>query len=54
MVGTGAKVLGPIYIGNNVKIGANAVILEDVYDNATVVGVPGKVIKYNNKKCMPV
>ena len=54
MVGTGAKVLGPIYIGNNVKIGANAVILEDIYDNATVVGIPGKVIKYNNRKCMPV
>ena len=41
MVGNGAKVLGPIKIGNNVKIGANAVILKNVPDNVTVVGVPG-------------
>ena len=42
MVGSGAKVLGPIKIGNNVKIGANCVVLKDVEDNKTVVGVPGK------------
>lgn len=40
MVGSGAKVLGPIKIGNNVKIGANAVVLNDVPKNTTVVGVP--------------
>lgn len=40
MVGSGAKVLGPIKIGNNVKIGANAVVLEDIPDNRTVVGIP--------------
>ena len=40
MVGTGAKVLGPIKIGNNVKIGANAVVLENIPDDVTVVGVP--------------
>ncbi|MBR1803262.1 MAG: serine O-acetyltransferase [Clostridia bacterium] len=40
MVGSGAKVLGPIKIGNNVKIGANSVVLKDVPDNSTVVGVP--------------
>ena len=40
MVGSGAKVLGPIKIGNNVKIGANAVVLKDVPNNTTVVGVP--------------
>ena len=33
----GAKVLGPIKIGNNVKIGANSVVLKDIPDNATVV-----------------
>lgn len=44
MVGCGSKILGNITIGNNVKIGANSVILNDVRDNATVVGVPGKVI----------
>ena len=40
MVGSGAKVLGPIKIGNNVKIGANSVVLKDVPNNVTVVGVP--------------
>lgn len=44
IVGCGAKVLGPIKIGNNVKIGANAVVLKDVEDDNTVIGVPGKII----------
>ena len=44
-IGVGAKVLGAIRIGNNVRIGANAVVLHDVPDNATVVGVPGKVVR---------
>lgn len=48
MVGTGAKVLGPIKIGDKVKIGANAVVLKDIKSNTTVVGVPG-VLK-NDKK----
>ena len=43
MVGSGAKVLGPIKIGNNVKIGANSVVLKDVPSNSTVVGIPGKI-----------
>ena len=46
-IGVGAKVLGPIKIGNNARIGANAVVIKDVPDNATVVGVPGKVIIRN-------
>ena len=45
MIGSGAKVLGPIKIGNNVKIGANSVVLRDVPDNVTVAGIPR-----NNKK----
>ena len=45
VVGTGAKILGPIRIGDYVKIGANSVVLKDVPDYAIVVGVPGKVIK---------
>jgi len=44
-IGTGAKVLGKIKIGNNVKIGANAVVIKDVPDNATAVGVPAKTIE---------
>ena len=42
IVGSGAKVLGPIKIGDNVKIGANAVILKNVESNVTVVGMPGR------------
>ena len=44
MVGAGAKVLGPIHVGNNARIAANAVVLREVPDNATVVGVPGHVV----------
>jgi cysteinyl-tRNA synthetase len=45
VVGTGAKILGAITIGNYAKIGANAVVLDSVPDYSIVVGVPGKVIK---------
>ena len=44
-VGAGAKILGNIEIGNNVKIGANAVVLFDIPDGATAVGVPARVVK---------
>lgn len=44
MVGSGAKVLGPIKIGDNVKIGANAVVLKDIPANCTVVGIPEKKV----------
>ncbi len=40
MIGSGAKILGPIRIGNNVKVGANSVVLQDIPDNVTVVGIP--------------
>lgn len=43
-IATGAKVLGPIVIGNNVVIGANAVVIKNVPDNCTVAGVPAKII----------
>ncbi len=45
LIGTGAKILGNITIGENSKIGANAVVLKDVPPNSTVVGIPGKIIK---------
>jgi serine O-acetyltransferase len=45
VVGTGAKVLGNIRIGDNVKIGAGSVVVHAVPDNSTVVGVPGRVVK---------
>ena len=44
MVGCGAKVLGPFKVGDNVKIAANAVVLESIEDNATAVGVPARVV----------
>ncbi len=43
-IGVGAKVLGNIKIGNDVRIGANAVVINDVPDNATVVGIPARMI----------
>ncbi|MBF0345638.1 MAG: cysteine--tRNA ligase [Nitrospirae bacterium] len=46
VVGAGAKILGPINIGDYVKIGANAVVLHSVPDHSIVVGVPGRVVKY--------
>ena len=48
-IGSGAKILGNITIGDNVKIGANAVILKDVPSDVTIVGVPGKIVRYHNK-----
>lgn len=45
IIGTGAKLLGNITIGKNSKIGANSVVLINVPENATVVGIPGKVKK---------
>jgi serine O-acetyltransferase len=43
-IGAGAKVIGSITIGSNVKIGANAVVLSDIPDDVTAVGVPAKVV----------
>ena len=48
VIGSGAKVLGPIKIGNNAKIGANAVVLDDVPEGATAVGIPAKNIIRTN------
>ena len=45
MVGAGAKVLGPFKIGDNTKIAANAVVLEEIPDNCTAVGIPAKIVK---------
>ena len=50
VVGSGAKILGPIIIGNNSKIGAGSVVVHDVPENATVVGVPGRVVKIGEMK----
>lgn len=50
LIATGAKVLGSITIGENSKIGAGSVVLRDVPDNSTVVGIPGKVVIQNGVK----
>lgn len=50
MVGSGAKVLGSIFIGDNSRVASNAVVLKDVPENSTVVGVPGRVVRINGEK----
>jgi serine O-acetyltransferase len=49
-IGAGAKLLGNIRIGNNCRIGANSVVLRDVPDDSTVVGVPGRIVFRNGKR----
>lgn len=50
VVGAGAKILGGITIGDNVKIGANSVVLKNVPPNSTVIGVPARVIKTQGER----
>lgn len=50
MISAGAKVLGSFTIGENSKIGAGSVVLEEVPPNCTVVGVPGRIVKQDNIK----
>lgn len=50
MVGSGAKVLGPFKVGDNAKIAAGAVVLEEVPKNATAVGVPARMVDRSKKK----
>lgn len=49
-INAGAKVIGPITIGNDVAIGANAVVTKDLPDKAVAVGVPAKIINYNGSR----
>lgn len=48
LLGAGAKILGPITLGDHVKVGANAVVLKDVPATCTVVGIPGRIIRQKN------
>ena len=50
MGSAGAKILGSFTIGENSKIGAGSVVLEEVPPNCTVVGVPGRIVRMDNKK----
>lgn len=50
LIATGAKVLGSITVGENSNVGGGSVVLKDVPDNSTVVGIPGRVVKRDGKK----
>jgi serine O-acetyltransferase len=50
LVGAGAKVLGPITLGNSVRVGANSVVVKDVPNCCTVVGIPGRIMRSNGIK----
>lgn len=50
VVGTGAKILGPITLGDNVRVGANSVVVNDVPSNCVVVGVPAKIVSKKGEK----
>lgn len=50
MVGAGAKVLGPFKVGSNSKIAAGAVVLDEVPENSTAVGVPARIVKMGVKR----
>ena len=50
LIGTGAKVLGPITVGSNSRIAANSVVLDDIPEDSTAVGVPAKVVKIAGKR----
>ena len=50
VLGAGAKILGPVLIGDNVKVGANSVVLNDVKEGRTVVGVPARVIRKDSDR----
>jgi len=45
IIGAGAKILGPITLGKNVRVGSNSVVVRSIDDNSTVVGIPGRVLK---------
>ena len=49
VIGSGAQIIGPIKVGNNARIAANAVVVKDVPENATMVGIPAKAVKLENQ-----
>ena len=50
LVGAGAKVLGPITIQDNCKVAANAVVLKEIPENSTAVGIPARVVKRDGER----
>ena len=49
VIGSGAQIIGPVKVGNGARIAANAVVVKDVLENATMVGIPAKAVKLENK-----
>ena len=49
VIGSGAQIIGPVVVGNCARIAANAVVVNDVTENTTMVGVPAKAIRIGNK-----
>ncbi|MBT5499858.1 MAG: serine O-acetyltransferase [Thiotrichales bacterium] len=45
VIGAGAKILGPITLGENVRVGSNSVVVKSIDDNETVVGIPGRIVR---------
>lgn len=54
MISAGAKVLGPFKVGDNSRIAAGAVVLEEVPPDCTVVGIPARVVRQNGEKVQPL
>jgi serine O-acetyltransferase len=50
MVGSGAKILGPVNIGSNVKVASGAVVLDDIPEESTAVGIPARVVRRKGVK----
>ena len=53
LIGAGTGSLGPVYIGDNSRIGAGSVVLRNLPANCTAVGVPAEVVRINNKRRKP-
>ena len=53
LIGAGAKILGPVYIGNNARIASGSVVLTDIPAHATAAGVPAIVVRKNGEKVRP-
>ncbi|MDP4183384.1 MAG: serine O-acetyltransferase, partial [Bacillota bacterium] len=53
LISAGVKILGPFKVGDNSRIGANAVVLREVEPNTTVVGVPGRPVRRGDEKIIP-
>ena len=53
LIGAGAKILGPVYIGDNARVASGSVVLTDIPANATAAGVPAIVVRKNGEKARP-